>query len=159
MASLEQRKGIYRVVLRLSGRRYSRSLRTRNRKAAIACVAGLEDNQRRVELGTLGIPDDCDPATFLLSDGRLISRPKQPTVTSLGQLLDEFIGGIPKRTECFTKQLAQGVTDDYKRKNKKTSRDYPRQKQPKAIGKPTIMVATKEQKKRLKQNQSQAIAA
>ena len=42
--------------------------------------------------------------------------------------------------------------------NKKTSRDNPRQKKQKAIGKPIIMVATKEQKKRLKQNQNQAIA-
>ena len=66
---------------------------------------------------------------------------------------------VPKRTECFTKKLAQAVTDDYKRKSKKTSRNYPRQKKQKAIGKPTIMVATKEQKKRLKQNQTQAIAA
>ena len=65
---------------------------------------------------------------------------------------------VPKRTECFNKNLAQAVTDDYKRKSKKTSRDYPRQKKQKAIGKPTIMVATKEQKERLKQNQTQAIA-
>jgi len=64
---------------------------------------------------------------------------------------------VPKRTECFAKKLAQAVTDDYQRKSKKTSRNYPRQKEQKGIGKPTIMVATKEQKKRLKQNH--AIAA
>lgn len=64
---------------------------------------------------------------------------------------------VPKRTECFAKKLAKAVTDDYDRKSKKTSRDYPRQKKQKTIAKPTIMVATKEQKKRLKQNQ--AIAA
>lgn len=61
----------------------------------------------------------------------------------------------PKRAECFTKKLAQAVTDEYK--HKKTSRDYPRQKKQKAIGKPTIMIATKEQKKLLKQ--SLALAA
>lgn len=65
---------------------------------------------------------------------------------------------VPKRAECFTKKLAQAVTDDYKRKSEKTSRDYPRQKKQKVIGKPVIMVATKEQKKRLKLNQAQAIA-
>ena len=64
---------------------------------------------------------------------------------------------VPKRTVCFTKKLAQAVTDDYNRNSKKTSRNYPRQKKQKTIAKPTIMVATKEQKKRLKQNQ--AIAA
>ena len=66
---------------------------------------------------------------------------------------------VPKRAERFTKKLAQAVTDDYKRKNPKTSRDYPRQKKQKSIGKPNIVVATKEHKKRLKRNQSQAIAA
>lgn len=59
---------------------------------------------------------------------------------------------VPKRTESFRKQLAQAVTDDYKRKSKKTSHNYPRQKKQKVIGKPTIMVATKEHKKRLKIN-------
>jgi hypothetical protein len=59
---------------------------------------------------------------------------------------------VPKRAECFAKKLAQAVTDDYHRKSEKTSRDYPRQKKQKGISKPTIMVATKEHKKRLKQN-------
>jgi hypothetical protein len=59
---------------------------------------------------------------------------------------------VPKRTECFAKKLAQAVTDDYDRKSKKASRNYPRQKDQKGIAKPTIMVATKEHKKRLKQN-------
>jgi hypothetical protein len=58
---------------------------------------------------------------------------------------------VPKRTECFAKQLAQAVTDNYQRKSKKSSRDYPRQKKQKGIAKPTIVVATKEHKKRLKQ--------
>ena len=59
---------------------------------------------------------------------------------------------VPKRTECFAKKLAQAVTDNYDRKSKKASRNYPRQKDQKGIAKPTIMVATKEHKKRLKQN-------
>jgi hypothetical protein len=35
---------------------------------------------------------------------------------------------VPKRTDCFAKKLALAVTDDYERKSKKSSRDYPRQK-------------------------------
>ena len=57
---------------------------------------------------------------------------------------------VPKRTECFTKQLAQAVTDNYQRKSKKESRDYPRQKEQKGIAKPNIVVATKTDKNRLK---------
>jgi hypothetical protein len=66
---------------------------------------------------------------------------------------------VPERTERFPKQLARAVTDDYERTNDKTSRDYPRQKPPKPIKKPNIVRATKEHKRRLKQNLSQAIAA
>ena len=66
---------------------------------------------------------------------------------------------VPKRSESFTKQLAQAVTDDYERTNDKSSRDYPRQKPPKLIKKPNIVRATKEHKKILKRNMSQAIAA
>ena len=80
------------------------------------------------------------------------------TVLRIVRQMMQRDAAVPKRTECFNKKLAQAVTDDYKRKSKKTSRDYPRQKKQKVIGKPTIMVATKEQKKRLKLNQTQAIA-
>jgi hypothetical protein len=66
---------------------------------------------------------------------------------------------VPKRTERFAKQLARAVTDDYERTNDKASRDYPRQKPPKPIKKPNIIRATKEHKRRLKKNLSQAIAA
>jgi hypothetical protein len=59
---------------------------------------------------------------------------------------------VPKRTECLAKQLAQAVTDNYQRQSKKASRDYPRQKKQKEIAKPNIIIATKEHKKRLKQN-------
>ena len=60
MASLEKREGSFRVVFRFAGKKFSNSLRTRNRKAATASVARLEDNLRRLELGTLSLPDDVD---------------------------------------------------------------------------------------------------
>jgi hypothetical protein len=66
---------------------------------------------------------------------------------------------VPKRAECFTKRLAQAVTDKYQRKSKKGSRDYPRQKEHKPIGKPKLEVATNEQKQRLKRYQSLTTAA
>ena len=74
------------------------------------------------------------------------------TVLRIVRQMMQRDAAVPKRTECFAKQLAQAVTDDYNRKSKKASRDYPRQKKQKGIAKPTIMVATNEHKKRLKQN-------
>jgi len=70
MASLEKRaRGGYRIVFRFAGQKFSRSLHTKNPRAANATLARLEDNLHRAELGTFPIPDGVDVATVLLSDG------------------------------------------------------------------------------------------
>ncbi|QDV23422.1 hypothetical protein [Aureliella helgolandensis] len=53
MASLELRNGTYRVVFRYGGQKFARSLKTNQPSAAKLALARLEDNLRRVELGTL----------------------------------------------------------------------------------------------------------
>ena len=65
MASLEQRSGRFRVVFRFAGRKFNRSLKTANRMEAASSLARLEDNLRRLELGTLVLPDHSDVASFL----------------------------------------------------------------------------------------------
>ncbi|MCA9129178.1 MAG: hypothetical protein KDB22_18950 [Planctomycetales bacterium] len=70
MASIEQRGNSFRIVFRLNAQRFSRSLNTTSRRTAEAALARLEDNLRRVNIGTLEIPDSADPASFLLSDGK-----------------------------------------------------------------------------------------
>lgn len=95
MASIEQRGNTYRVVFRYERRKFNRSLRTKDRKAADACLARLEDNLRRVELGVLELPDGTDIASFLLSDGRVARQPNpNPRVQTLGSLLDGYLDGI-----------------------------------------------------------------
>lgn len=66
---------------------------------------------------------------------------------------------VPDRNESFRKQLAQAVTDNYKRKSKKKSRNYPRRKEEPATGKPKIKTATKKHKELLKEIESLANAA
>jgi hypothetical protein len=66
---------------------------------------------------------------------------------------------IPDRNESFQKQLAQALTDNYERKSKKKSRNYPRRKEEPAPGKPMIKTATKQHKLRLKEIKSSANAA
>src|SRR5438132_10321651 len=46
--------------------------------AGISLLVGflLEDTLRRIELGTLPIPEGTDIATFLLSDGNLAQKPR-----------------------------------------------------------------------------------
>ncbi len=95
MASLEKRADNFRIVFRYGGRKFSRALKTRSDKAAAGCLARLEDNLRRLELGTLALPDGADVATFLLSDGKMDGRPKAPAACSLAQLLDRYVGSLP----------------------------------------------------------------
>jgi hypothetical protein len=57
---------------------------------------------------------------------------------------------VPSQSDRLTKQLAQAVTDNYKRKSKKKSRNFPRRKEEPATGKPMIKTATSEHKQRLK---------
>ncbi len=97
MASLENRAGNFHVVFRFGGQKYSRSLRTKEKKTAIASVARLEDNLRRLELGNLTLPDGVDLPTFLLSDGMATQKPeKKQGPVNLEQLCQAFLVSIPK---------------------------------------------------------------
>jgi integrase len=105
MPSLEQRNGTYHINFRLNGRRFRRSLRTANERSAQASMARLEDNLRRVELGTLELPDDVDIATFLLSDGRTRKKPARLGPRTLGELLTAFLAQLPHHSiEHSTRQ-------------------------------------------------------
>jgi len=71
MAWLEKRGDGFRICFRFSGQKFTRSLLTDDSRSANGALARLEDNLRRVELGTLEIPGSVDPVIFLLSDGRV----------------------------------------------------------------------------------------
>lgn len=95
MASLENRNGSYRVVFRYAGRRFSSSLGTTRSTEARACVARLDDNLRRVELGLIAVPSGADIAAFLLSDGRISNRLSIPAVQTLDELFDCYFANVP----------------------------------------------------------------
>ena len=108
MASLEQRNERFRVVFRYAGEKYARSLKTASEKVANASLARLEDNLRRVELGTLTVPDHADLPSFLLSDGRRNGKPKTSKIRFLSQLLDAFLDQIPPNSiEESSRRLMQ----------------------------------------------------
>jgi hypothetical protein len=95
MATLERRGNTYRVVFRYGGQKIAKSVRTRDERAANACLARLEDNLRRLELGVLTVPDDADIAEFLLSDGRKTgSEVSRRQLRTIGQLLDQYTASI-----------------------------------------------------------------
>jgi integrase len=67
MASLETRNGRFRIIFRLEGQKFARTLDTKSPKAANAKLAQLEHKLERFEVGALMIPSGCDPAEFLLN--------------------------------------------------------------------------------------------
>lgn len=94
MATLEKRSGSYRVIFYFGGRRIARSLKTDNAREALASMARLDDNLRRVELGLLDGPESVDLATFLLSDGKADARQSLPAIRTLRQLFDNYFVSI-----------------------------------------------------------------
>jgi integrase len=95
MATLEKRSGSYRVIFYFGGQRFARSLKTDNAREALASMARLDDNLRRVELGLLACPENVDLATFLLSDGKAEARQSLPAIRTLQQLFDNYFSSIP----------------------------------------------------------------
>ena len=95
MATLEKRSGKYRIVFRFNGAKYSRSLKTDNQTNAEACLARVEDNLHRLQIGTLALPDVADVVSFLLSDGRQNGKSRQPKIKTLRELFDAYVEGLP----------------------------------------------------------------
>ena len=66
MAHLETRNGWYRVVFQIQGERFAKSLSTKSEKSANACLAKVNDNLHRFDLGLIDIPEGSDPLAFFL---------------------------------------------------------------------------------------------
>jgi integrase len=69
--------GFYHVAFRFQGRRFRRSLKTRNRREAELLSARVEENIALVQRGRLRLHPNADPAQFLLADGVITSKPKR----------------------------------------------------------------------------------
>ncbi|MEW4566008.1 site-specific integrase [Bremerella sp. JC770] len=97
MASLELRGKKYAVIFRFGGLKFSRSLKTSSEVEARSRLSRLEENLRLVEAGRLILPDDADPATFLLSDGNINQKPRLRRLT-IGELFEKFFLDLPENT-------------------------------------------------------------
>lgn len=95
MATLEKRSGSYRVIFYVDGQRFTRSLKTIHQREAVASIARLEDNLRRVDLGLLIPPEAADLASFLLSDGRTHEKLEVPAIRTLRALFENYFRSIP----------------------------------------------------------------
>ena len=90
MASLEERSRRFRLIFRHGGIKYHHSLGTRDRREAEACLARLEENLRLLDRGRLIPPPGADLPLFLLSDGKLSSKPEVAPASTLADLDERY---------------------------------------------------------------------
>ena len=96
MASLQKfPSGTFHITIPFGGKRYKRSLKTKDRRTALAIEARVEDTIKLVEQGRIEIPDSADVPTFLLSDGKAIHQLEAPQETKLNRLFESYFDSIP----------------------------------------------------------------
>ncbi|MGB7344854.1 tyrosine-type recombinase/integrase [Rubripirellula reticaptiva] len=87
--------GNFHISFRFAGRKYKRSLKTKNETEAQTRLHRLEENIRLVESGRLELPDNADAPIFLLSDGKLESKRSATERVQLSGLFQRYFDGIP----------------------------------------------------------------
>lgn len=96
MASLQtDPSGNYHVCFRFGGRRYKRSLKTKESRKAETKLRRLQENIELVQSGRLEIPEAADPPVFLLSDGKLNRSQKPEERLRLAELFQRYFDSIP----------------------------------------------------------------
>jgi integrase len=97
MASLHQRtNGRFRISYYYGGRRFFASLKTKLEREATLTMHRLEENLQDLERGRLVLPEDADLSRFLLSDGRMLSKPVLKKGISLKDLFARYEKDTPE---------------------------------------------------------------
>lgn len=93
--SKDPQSGNYNVRFRYGKRSFRRSLRTANRKEGLAALGRVEETIRLLQRGSLIIPPEADPATFILSGGQLDNRPKVSALQTVSDLFELYQQSLP----------------------------------------------------------------
>lgn len=110
MASLHQRaNGRFRISYYFGGRRFFASLKTKHEREATLTMHRLEENLQDVERGRLAIPEGADLSRFLLSDGRVITKPVLKKRISLKDLFDRYEKEVPEGIKESNTRKMEGI--------------------------------------------------
>lgn len=87
--------GFYHVAFRFQGRRFRRSLKTRNRREAELLSARVEENIALVQRGRLRLHPNADPAQFLMADGVITAKQARATqFVTLAELTAAYFAAV-----------------------------------------------------------------
>ncbi|QDT91722.1 tyrosine-type recombinase/integrase [Gimesia algae] len=91
----DSKSGNYFIRFRYAGRSFNRSLKTPHEYEAEAFRGRIEETILLIERGRIEMPNDVDPAYFILSDGKQLGRPIKPKVSSLNELIRIYNDEMP----------------------------------------------------------------
>lgn len=91
----ESDSGRYHVRFRYAGMSFKRSVKTSSEKEARSVLGRIEETLRLLERGSLAIPADADPGTFILSDDKRKGKPTPPKIRTLGELFTVYKENLP----------------------------------------------------------------
>src|SRR5205823_811540 len=80
MAFVENRGEWYRVVFRHDAKRYTHTLKTKDRSIADGILGGVQKTLMLLRQHVLHIPEGADVLEFVLSGGQVQELPKRPTI-------------------------------------------------------------------------------
>ena len=86
--------GNFHISFRFAGRKYKRSLKTKNETETQTRLHRHEENIRLVESGRVELPEDADAPIFLLFDGKLDSERSSVVRVQLSGLFQRYFAGI-----------------------------------------------------------------
>ncbi len=98
MAWLEtdKRTGHFKVGFRIGEQKFKKSLETKDRSEAAAAKGTVEQTILALERGWTTIPLGIDVGDFLLSGGRMVSKPVVQRVMTVRELFDAYFGSLPE---------------------------------------------------------------
>jgi hypothetical protein len=86
-----KRTGNYLIVFRFREQQFQRSLDTTSLRKAMSMVARVEETIHLIERGLMLLPNDADPATFILSDGRVVKTDAEPKPRTLDEVFAAYL--------------------------------------------------------------------
>lgn len=96
MAWVEQHGNLFHVAFRIGERRFKKTLKSTDRRAADALAQRIDERLRLIDQGHITLPEGVDLVAYLFSDGRLeqVATPEKEVGRTLGSLMDEYLVAV-----------------------------------------------------------------
>ena len=107
---LDPKSGRYHIRFRFAGKPYKRSLPLRDRRAAMTLCGRVEETLKDLRLGRIALPPDVEPGAFILSEGRLASKP-EPTKApiTVGELFALYQAGVAAENKAASTRYTEDI--------------------------------------------------